>query len=171
MPEKVIPDPQKRTHPNQRGGSLPVHNGLLPASTQWTPTEDDFTLPKSDWTPSKETFTPPKSQWKPSSDDYKVPKSSWKRSGHEMTPPKSSWKPTITDMTPPKPEWKSSTTEVKPPPVVVEPPKREEGPMGRLVEMGFTDRKTNTDLLEAFDNDLSQVIPELLALGFKDASV
>lgn len=45
------------------------------------------------------------------------------------------------------------------------PEKKESEPMRKLIEMGFCDRKVNTQLLEKHNNDLDMVIQDLLRLN------
>lgn len=151
----IIQEARSKRHQSQKEDS-PQPKGWKPASTQWSPPEDEYKPPQSEWTPPKEDYKPPTSAWRPPTSEFKVPKSTWK--------------PQTTEVKPPKSEWKPSSTEVKVP-TPVEAPEKEEGPMGKLIEMGFTDREANKELLEAFNNDLAQVIPELLSMGYKDSSV
>ncbi|XP_052235055.1 uncharacterized protein LOC127847284 [Dreissena polymorpha] len=117
--------------------------GWKPAGTQYAaPDESGYVPKKSDWTPPKQDFKPPKSDWKPAKPEYKPPKSEWK-------PPKEN------QAAAPQKQW-------IPPPA--------DGPMARLMEMGFFDTALNQRLLVKFDNNIQKVVQELLTLKNKDWS-
>ena len=94
---------------------------------------------KKEWTPPKEDWTPPKPEWTP-------PKPEW-------TPPKSDWKPQDSDFKAPTADWV---------------PPKEKGPMGKLFEMGFTNRELNNKLLRKHNDDVEKVVQELLSQADKD---
>ena len=95
--------------------------------------------PTEKWTPPKDTHTPPKQGWTPPKADYK--------------PPKSEWKPKKSDFKPPSDEWTAP---------------KEKGPMGKLIEMGFTNRELNKNLLKKHNDDMEKVVQELLSQADTD---
>ncbi|KAL5005842.1 hypothetical protein ScPMuIL_017000 [Solemya velum] len=102
--------------------------------------------------------TAPQGQYKPPQSTWKPSEKQWKPSEKKWTPPKSDWKPATTES---KPQVPQSDPEPEPAPAK----ETETGPMRHLIEMGFCDRKLNTQLLEKHKNDLDLVIQALLQLN------
>jgi hypothetical protein len=61
---------------------------------------------------------------------------------------------------PPKSEWKPKAEKWQPP--------KENGPMGKLKEMGFCNRELNEKLLKKHNDDVEAVVKEILATNEND---
>lgn len=72
----------------------------------------------------------------------------------EFKPPRSTWKPKADKWKPKEEKW--------------EPKSMDSGPMKKLIEMGFCNRKKNQELLTKHNSDLDRVLAELLREGEND---
>ena len=115
------------------------------ASGKTAPGNTGYKTPTSSWKPKGNDFKPPQSNWKPK-DGHKSEESPWIPPNKTYKPPTSSWRPS-------EDKWQ---------------PPREEGPMGKLGEMGFCNRELNEKLLKKHNNDVEAVVQELLSTTEND---
>ena len=106
----------------------------------------DYKPPTSSWKPKENSFKPQKSEWKPKAEGNTDESTPWKAPNDKYMPPKSEWKPKAEKWQPPK----------------------ENGPMGKLKEMGFCNRELNEKLLKKHNDDVEAVVQEILATNEND---